>query len=272
MKIAHDKPTVAIHKFTSCDGCQLAILNLEEELLTLTELVDIQQFAEAGILDGEANVDIAFIEGSISTPREMEHVKKIREQSKYLIAMGACATSGGIQALRNMNDSQAWINEIYASPQHIESLATSTPLSDHVRIDLELWGCPVSGKQVTTTIRALLFGVLPAIEHDKVCMECKRSQAICVMVSRGEPCMGPVTNTGCGALCPQFGRGCYACYGPAENPNPNALANRFEGLGMTAAEISRNFLFINNNAPVFHAIGEKYRDKHQNKIKSRHDE
>jgi len=263
MRITNNKPTVAVHKFTSCDGCQLAILNLEEALLTLTQLVDIKNFAEAGILDDNAQVDIAFIEGSISTPREMAHVKKIREQSQYLIAMGACATSGGIQALRNMQDGEAWINAIYASPEHIESLATSTALADHVRIDLELWGCPVSSEQITTTIRALLFGVLPKIEHDKVCLECKRSQAVCVMVSRGEPCMGPVTNTGCGALCPQFGRGCYACYGPAENPNPNALANRFEGLGMTATEISHNFLFINNNAPVFHAIGEKYKNKDQ---------
>ncbi len=262
MRITNNRPTVAVHKFTSCDGCQLAILNLEEELLTLAELVEIKQFAEAGILDEHAEVDIAFIEGSITTPREMEHIKKIREQSRYLIAMGACATSGGIQALRNMHDGQAWIDEIYASPQHIESLTTSTPLSDHVRIDLELWGCPVSGRQVTAAIRALLFGVLPKTEHDKVCLECKRSQAVCVMVSRGEPCMGPVTNTGCGALCPQFGRGCYACYGPAENPNPNALANRFEGLGMTADEIARNFLFINNSAPVFHTIGQKYSDRH----------
>ncbi len=263
MHITNSKPTVAIHKFTSCDGCQLAILNLGEALLTLTELVDIKNFAEAGILDEDAQVDIAFIEGSISTPREMAQVKKIRGQSHYLISMGACATSGGIQALRNMHDGEEWINAIYASPQHIESLATSTPLADHVRIDLELWGCPVSSEQIATTIRALLFGVLPRIEHDKVCLECKRSQAVCVMVSRSEPCMGPVTNTGCGALCPQFGRACYACYGPAENPNPNALANRFEGLGMSAAEISRNFLFINNNAPLFHVIGEKYKNRAQ---------
>lgn len=261
MKIHHTKPAVAIHKFTSCDGCQLAILNLGEALLTLAELIDIKHFAEAGVVDEAAEVDIAFIEGSISTPREMKQVKKIREQSRYLIAMGACATSGGIQALRNMSDGQGWIDAIYASPEHIKSLTTSTPLSDHVRIDLELWGCPINGRQITSTIRALLFAVLPKIAHSKVCLECKRNQSVCVMVSRGEPCMGPVTSRGCGALCPQFGRGCYACYGPAENPNPNALANRFEGLGMTADEISRNFLFINNNAPAFHVIGQKYRNK-----------
>jgi len=259
MKITNSRPTVAVHKFTSCDGCQLALLNLEEELLTLTELIEIKQFAEAGMIDEDAQVDIAFIEGSITTPREMAQIKKIREQSRYLIAMGACATSGGIQALRNINDGQGWVDAIYASPEHIESLTTSTPLADHVRIDLELWGCPVSGHQITAAIRALLFGVLPKIEHDKVCLACKRSQAICVMVSRGEPCMGPVTNTGCGALCPQFGRGCYGCYGPAENPNPNRLAQRFEGLGRSNAEIVRHFHFINNSSPSFHTIGEKYR-------------
>lgn len=253
----NEKPKVAVHKFTSCDGCQLAFLNLGESLLELMELVDIQHFAEAGPVDPGAEVDIAFVEGSISTAHERERIRAIRENSRFVIALGACATAGGLQALRNLAaDGDQWLGEIYTNPEHIDSLATSTALGDHIRIDLELWGCPVSGRQVLGAVRSLLFGTLPAPEHDKVCMECKRNQTVCVMVARGIPCMGPVTLTGCGAICPRFGRDCYACFGPAENSNTTALANRLAGLGLVPDEIARRFHFINNSAPVFLAAGK----------------
>ncbi|MCW8830843.1 MAG: sulfhydrogenase subunit delta, partial [Gammaproteobacteria bacterium] len=195
------KPTVAVHKFSSCDGCQLALINLGEPLLVLTQLVDILHFAEAGPLDEDAKVDIAIIEGSISASHDIERIKKIRDNSSYLITVGACATSGGIQALRNMADTKQWITGIYANPSVIDSLDNSSPIKDYVKVDLELWGCPINQRQIINAIRALLFGVMPVEEHDKICMECKRHQSVCVMVTKGEPCMGPVTRTGCGALC-----------------------------------------------------------------------
>ena len=251
------KPRVAVHKFSSCDGCQLALLNLGEELLQLTQLVDIIHFAEAGPVDPEAQVDIAFVEGSVSTPHEVERIRQVRANSRVLITIGACATSGGLQALRNNADADVWMAAVYASPQFIETLATATPIRDHVKVDYELWGCPVSGHQVLTAVRALLFGVAPVQSRDSVCLECKRQGHVCVLVTQSQPCLGPVTQTGCGALCPSVGRDCYACYGPAENANTDSLARRFEGFGLMPEDIAKRFLFINNNAPAFAEAGRK---------------
>ncbi len=255
------RPKVAVHKFSSCDGCQLAFLNAGEALITLTELVDIVHFAEAGFYCEDTLVDVAFIEGSISTPEEKQRIHDIRENSRFLVTIGACATAGGLQALRNMHDHKQWIKDIYAQHKVISLLADSVPISEHVKVDLELWGCPVNGKQVLGAVRSLLFGVLPVQEQDKVCLECKRQQNVCVTVARGEPCMGPVTRSGCGAICPEIERGCYACYGPADRPNTSALANRFEGLGLMPDDIARRFLFINNRAPAFHVEGLKWQGK-----------
>ncbi|MGM0594755.1 MAG: sulfhydrogenase subunit delta [Pseudomonadota bacterium] len=257
------KPKVSVHKFSSCDGCQLAFLNAGEDLVTLSTLVDIVHFAEAGYCDEEAEVDVAFIEGSVSTPQELERVAMIRRNSRLVVTIGACATSGGLQALRNMHDHNAWIEGVYAQPEAISLLADSTPIAEHIKVDLELWGCPVNGRQVLGAVRSLLFGVLPEEEHDKVCLECKRQQNVCVMVTKGEPCLGPVTRTGCGAICPSVGRDCYACYGPSDRPNTAALANRFEGLGLQPDEIARRFLFINSHAPAFSAEGRKWQGNHQ---------
>ena len=251
------KPRVAVHKFSSCDGCQLALLNAGEALLQIASLVDIVHFAEAGPVDPDAPVDVAFVEGSISTPEETERIRAVRARSTYLVSIGACATAGGIQALRNLHDTQAWVGAVYASPQYISTLDTVSPIAANVKVDLELWGCPVNGRQVIGALRALLFGVVPPQEEDKVCLECKRQQTVCVMVARGLPCMGPVTRTGCGALCPAFGRDCYACYGPAENPNTAAQANRLAGLGLAPREVAARFRFINNAAPPFHEAGER---------------
>ena len=248
---------IAVHKFSSCDGCQLAFLNLGEQLLELTEVVELSHFAEAGPLAPDAEVDIAFVEGSISTPEEVERITAIRRHSRFLVSLGACATAGGIQALRNFADGQAWVAEVYARPEYIQTLARVTPIARHVKVDLELWGCPVAGHQVLAALRALLFGVLPSEDHDKVCLACKRSQAICVMVSRGEPCMGPVTQTGCGAICPRFGRACYGCYGPAENLNTPAHSHCLAGLGLTGDAIRRSYHFINSQAPGFLEAGER---------------
>ena len=254
------KPTVAVHKFSSCDGCQLAFLNAGEALVTLAGLVDIVHFAEAGYLDEEARVDVAFIEGSISTPHELERIRTIRENSGLLVTIGACATSGGLQALRNMNDKDEWVEGVYALPEYIDLLKDSRPVSEFVKVDLQLWGCPINTRQLVAAVRSLLFGVMPVEERDKVCLECKRQQQICVMVTRGEPCMGPVTRTGCGAICPSVGRDCYACYGPSELANTTAMAHRLEGLGLQPDAIAKRFLFINNHASPFHEEGRRWQE------------
>lgn len=254
------RPTVAVHKFSSCDGCQLAFLNLGEDLLTLSELVDIVHFVEAGAVQENALVDVAFVEGSITTPHDVERIQHVRDHCNYLVTMGACATAGGIQALRNLADAPAWKTGVYASPEYIETLETSTAIADHVKVDLELWGCPIGSHQIVAAVRSLLFGVSPVEDGDKVCMDCKRKGNVCVLVTRGEPCMGPVTRTGCGALCPSFGRECYACFGPSDNPNTASYATRLEGLGLPQDEVARRFLFINNAAPEFLEEGIKWKD------------
>lgn len=251
------KPSVAVHKFSSCDGCQLALLNLGEDLLALAGLVDIVHFAEAGRLDPGALVDVAIVEGSVTTPDEIERIRAVRQNSRYLLAIGACASAGGIQALRNGVENYAgWLAMVYATPEHIHSLATSTPLSAHVKVDLELAGCPVTSRQLLAALRDLLFGVVPAVEADSVCLECKRQGHVCVRVSKGEACMGPVTRGGCGALCPGVGRACYACFGPAEQVNGASLAAGFTALGLSPAQIVQRFQFIQPAA-------EKYRSAAQ---------
>jgi coenzyme F420-reducing hydrogenase gamma subunit len=255
-------PKVAVHKFSSCDGCQLAFLNMGEDLLVLSQQVELVHFAEAGPFNEEAEVDIAFVEGSISASHDIERIQKIRARSRFVVTIGACATSGGLQALKNLTE-QDWTSAIYAQPEYIDSLKKVSPVADHIKVDLELWGCPVNQKQVAAAVQSLLQGAVPAVEQEKVCMDCKRSQNICVMVTRGEPCMGPVTVTGCGAICPEYQRACYACYGPAENLNSEALANRFEGLGLVPAEIARHFQLIHSNASGFDIEGKKWANKTQ---------
>jgi len=255
------KQKIAVHKFASCDGCQLAFLNAGDELLELAKLVDIVHFPEAGPVDEETNVDIAFVEGSITTPSDKNRIQRVRKNSQYLITIGACATAGGLQALRNFSKVEDWVSSIYATPEYIQTLTTSTPVHDHVKVDLELWGCPVNAQQVLRMVRDLLFGVTPKVEQDKVCMECKRARHVCVMVSKNIPCMGPVTKTGCGAICPQVGRGCYACFGPAESSNVEQMGIRLEGLGLVSASIAQRFLFINSEATEYKNAGKFWKSK-----------
>jgi len=253
------RPRVAVHKFASCDGCQLAFLNGGEALLTLAGLVDIVHFAEAGVVNPEAEADIAFVEGSISAAKDIQRIQDIRARSRYVITIGACATAGGLQALRNISDSGGWLGAVYAEPEYLDSLDTSTPIASHIKVDMELWGCPVNGRQVLGAVRSLLSGVAPIDEQDKLCLECKRHGNVCTLVAGGAACLGPVTRTGCGALCPSFGRDCYGCYGPAENTNTEALGRRLEGLGLVPEAVAQRFLFINSGAPAFRAAGLKWK-------------
>lgn len=252
-RAAPARPRIAVHKFSSCDGCQLVFLHTDDALLHLAERVDIVHFAEAGPVDPDAPVDIAFVEGSLSTPEEIARIQQVRASCRYLVSLGACATSGGLQALRNTAPEgvQEWTAAVYARPEKIASLATAIPLAEAVRVDLELWGCPVSAPQVFQAIGQLLLGVRPHLEADSVCLECKRQQHVCVLVTEGKPCMGPVTRTGCGALCPGVGRDCYACFGPSDPAHTAVLATRFAGLGLPPAAIARRFRLIHSHTPAF---------------------
>lgn len=259
MQTEHPKIKIAVHKFSSCDGCQLGFLNSVNEVLKLSQWIEILHFAEAGPCDPEAKVDIAFVEGSIATPDDGERIRLIRENSGFLVSIGACATSGGIQALRNMADHDEWLSAVYARPEFIHSLATSTPIAEHVKVDYELWGCPINGKQLLHCIQTWLLGGMPETEYDSVCTECKRQHNSCVVVTQQRPCLGPVTRAGCGAICPSLDRDCYGCFGPASLCNTESLAKQFASMQVSNVDIANRFLQINSHSKEFHSIGIEYR-------------
>ena len=253
------RPRLAVWKFASCDGCQLSLLDCEDELLALASVIDIANFPEASSAIAEGPYDLSLVEGSITTAHDAERIRTVRAQSKHLVTIGACATAGGVQALRNFADVNDFIAAVYASPHYIETLATSTPISAHVPVDYELRGCPINKAQLIEVISAFLAGRKPAIAAHSVCIECKLRGATCVMV-QGTPCLGPVTHAGCGAICPSMRRGCYGCYGPMETPNTAALAREWQTLGAASGDIKRAFRTFNAAAAPFQKESEAHGD------------
>lgn len=251
------RPRLAVWKFASCDGCQLSLLDCEDELLALAEVVHIAHFAEASSVMEAGPYDLSLVEGSITTPADAQRIREVRRQSWFLVTIGACATAGGIQALRNFADVKEYLAVVYAQPQYIETLATSTPIAAHVPVDFELRGCPIDKRQLLEVITAFLAGRKPVIPAYSVCIECKRRGNVCVMV-QGTPCLGPVTHAGCGALCPAYRRGCYGCYGPMETPDTAMLARQWAAMGVPARDIRRAFHTFNAWAPGFREEGEAH--------------
>jgi coenzyme F420-reducing hydrogenase gamma subunit len=245
------RPKLAVWKFSSCDGCQLSLLDCEDELLAVADAVELAYFPEASRAAVKGPYDLSLVEGSITTPHDAARIQRVRRASKVLVTIGACATAGGIQALRNFADVEQFRTVVYATPRYIETLSRSTPIADHVRVDFELRGCPINKCQLLEVISAYLHGRRPNTPPSSVCMECKRRGTVCVMVARGTPCLGPVTHAGCGAICPAYGRGCYGCYGPKETPNTAALSAEWGRLGVPRADLVRVFRGFNACAEAF---------------------
>jgi coenzyme F420-reducing hydrogenase gamma subunit len=257
------KPKLAVWKFASCDGCQLSLLDCEEELLAVVGEIDIAYFLEATRVVKEGPYDLSLVEGSITTPEDLQRIRHIRDVSKVLICIGACATAGGIQALRNFADVNDYIPAVYAHPEYINTLARSTPIADHVFVDFELRGCPINKYQLVEVISAYLNGRKPNIPTYSVCMECKQRGSVCVMVADGIPCLGPVTQAGCGAICPAYRRGCFGCYGPMETPNPPALSQRFnQQLAVSDEDLVRMWRTYNAFAEPFRKESESHEYAH----------
>jgi coenzyme F420-reducing hydrogenase gamma subunit len=252
------RPKLAVFKFSSCDGCQLALLNLEDELLSLAGEVEIAYFLEARSQVLPGPYDVALVEGSITTAEDVERIQTVRRDSKFLVTIGACATAGGIQALRNWQDVAEFTRAVYATPAYIHTMEQSTPISFHVAVDFEVNGCPINKYQILDVITALLVGRAPRLPGNSVCMECKRRGTVCVMVARGLPCLGPVTQTGCGAICPAYNRGCYGCFGPLEAPNSDSLSAQFLKDGMQRGDLVRLFRGFTGFAEAFRSAGDKW--------------
>jgi coenzyme F420-reducing hydrogenase gamma subunit len=251
------KPKLAVWKFASCDGCQLNLLNCEDELLAVAQTVVLANFLEASRAVIPGPYDVSLVEGSITTSHDAERIQYIRRNSKLLITIGACATAGGIQALRNFKDVNKFISTVYPTPAYISTLDKSTPISTHVPVDFELRGCPINQYQLLEVLSALLNRRKPNVSKYSVCIECKRRGTVCVMVAQETPCLGPVTQAGCDAICPRYNRGCYGCFGPMESPNTTSLSQWFkQKRKISSPEIVRMFRGFNAYAEAFRKESE----------------
>ncbi|MCK9377518.1 MAG: hypothetical protein M0P73_15375 [Syntrophobacterales bacterium] len=258
MTLKKRKPKLSVWKFASCDGCQLSLLDCEDELLAIAGELEIAYFVEASRAMVKGPYDLTLVDGSITTPHDAEVIKQVRRASKFLVAIGTCANSGGIQALRNFKDVKDFIDAVYEHPEYIEALKESTPIAAHVKVDYGLNGCPINKRQLLQVISTFLQGRPPAIRSHSVCLDCKVRGNICVMVT-GTPCLGPVTHAGCGALCPTYQRGCYGCYGPKETPNTASLSAWFsQKMGVSEANLVRAFRAFYANAPAFRQESEAH--------------
>ncbi|MBF0305857.1 MAG: oxidoreductase [Alphaproteobacteria bacterium] len=250
------KPRLAVFKFSSCDGCQLSLLDCELELLAVADAVEIAYFLEATRREVKGPYDLTLVEGSITTPHDAQRIREVRRISKTLVTIGACATAGGIQALRNFVDVEDFIRAVYARPEFISTLATSTAIAAHVPVDFELRGCPINKAQLLELVNATLNGRKPIVPRHSQCVECKQKGTVCVMVAEGKACLGPVTQAGCGNLCPTCDRGCYGCFGPMETPQTAALARQLTELGLDGRDIKRLFQTYNADAEAFRKESE----------------
>jgi len=253
---APKKPKLAVWKFASCDGCQLTLLDCEDELLDLVGAIDIAYFPEATHVHMPGPYDLSLVEGSITTPDDARRIQLVRKQSKIVVAIGACAVSGGIQALRNTANIYDYAETVYPHPEWIETLSNSKPIHDYVKVDYELRGCPISKPQLLEFLTAVLSGKKPSIPNYSVCEECKRSGRVCVVVAQGAACMGPITQAGCGAICPSFSRGCYGCFGPCNSPNTESWSQLMTKHGVSKLEQLRLLQGINCAAEPFKAQSE----------------
>ncbi|MFI4937659.1 MAG: oxidoreductase [Candidatus Berkiellales bacterium] len=253
------KPKLAVWKFASCDGCQLSLLDCEDELLKLAEQIEIVYFMEATKKEENGPYDLSLVEGSITTAADAERIQYVRQQSRHLVTIGACATAGGIQGLRNFQKVQDYIKLVYPKPEYISTLNTSTPIAAHVKVDFELQGCPINKYQLLEVCRSFLLNKKPNIPRVAVCVECKQRGNTCVLVAHGTPCLGPVTHAGCGAICPTYDRGCYGCYGPKETANPKSLTHWFEKeLNVPKTQTLQLLRNFNANAEPFATVSKDY--------------
>ncbi len=242
---------IGIFKLSSCDGCQTAFMDSP----SLWELCEVVYWLLGTSRRGVKEVDVAFVEGSVYTPEERELVTEVRERAETLVTVGACATSGGIQALRNFMEEKEFLST-YPSPEHLKVLSRSLPVSEVVEVDHEIYGCPVNPRIVESFVVSLVHNRRPQIPQHPLCMECKLRGNVCVLDAYGIPCLGPVVRAGCGALCPAVGRGCYGCFGPFRDANVDSLVSWFRQLGIGKEEIRRLFQNENAYAPEFRKVLE----------------
>jgi sulfhydrogenase subunit delta len=245
------KPKVAFFDFSCCEGCQLCVLDLEPQaLLELLDLIDIVEFREA-ISEQSSTYDIAIIEGSITRDSDIPRLKKIRETAKLVIALGACADISGINALKNFQRKEEYQKAVYPDDPNKYETTTARAISEFVKVDAFIPGCPIDTGEFVRVVKNLLLGKSPAIPDYPVCVECKKKENICVY-EKGIQCLGPIVRAGCGARCPSNGGYCFGCRGVIPKPNLNSQKDIMQKYNLSFEQMLEKFkLFLERNEEVF---------------------
>jgi len=248
------KPKVGIFKCTACAGCQFQLIYFIEHLKEVLGAIDIvygKMETESEKVNGP--FDVALIEGAVTEAEQADQLKVVRRNSKYLVPIGSCAVNGGIPAIKNMSPELEVQTRVYEDISPMHSMRAHA-VSEYVPVDALLRGCPVGERDLYELVASLLLDRKPNMVEHCVCVECKMKGNPCLLVTERVPCMGPVTNGGCGAMCPSNARACYACWGPMANANSTALARRFEEIGLPPDEIVRRFSLFGYPTVEFHKV------------------
>ena len=229
-KNTYSKPRVGIFSLTSCDGCQMQILNLEDDLLDLANSVDIVNFALAQQINDEGKLDVCLVEGAVSNDREVKIIKKLRKRSKILVAFGTCAVFGGIPSIKNLKDKEKIKKLVYGKGSEFISSINATGLDEYVKVDYYLRGCPVNKNEFLNFVQGIIFSRPPVEDNNPVCYECKLNENDCLLL-KGEYCVGPITFGGCNAICIENNVACTGCRGPIVDANVNEMVLILKKLG-----------------------------------------
>jgi len=241
------KPKIAIYDFTDCEGCEVKLVSLRERLLQVEKKVDIVNWRLGQEHFEPGPYDVTIIEGAPITEKEVILLKELRENSKFLIALGACAALGGIPAIMPQKDRKYWYEKIYTSQYHPRGI-DALPLSAYVNVDFSIHGCPVDENELVRVIEEILAGKKPSYRGYSVCRDCKLAGNRCRIVN-GKPCLGPITQGGCGAICIKGGSPCYGCFGIREEANISGLIKVLENIlpKETSKKIIENYLSMFHN-------------------------
>ncbi len=240
------KPRLAIFDFACCEGCQLQIVNMEEEILDLLTVVQPVEWREA-ISDQSEEYDIAVIEGSITRAEDEQRLQEIRRRAGTLVAIGACATTGGVNKLKNSFGLEEVKACVYGAAAGMPHLATAPTKAVHevVKVDVKVHGCPMSRREFSYVVKCLALGTPPVIPNYPVCVECKMRETIC-RYEYNEVCLGVVTRAGCNAPCPSGGLWCFGCRGLVDDPNVDAAHDIMNKYGKTVEDLRSRMHLFNN--------------------------
>jgi sulfhydrogenase subunit delta len=235
------KHRLGVFKYSCCAGCEFQLLYFQKYILETFEHMEVVflKMAQSGGIE-EGPFDLALIEGAITQAEQADQLKRVRKNSRWLLPIGSCAVNGGVPTIKNHTPELQIEDRVYQDVTSIHSIKAQ-PIDAYVQVDGYIKGCPIGQRDLIEATLSLVLGKKPSFFNYAVCVECKLKKNLCVLVERNEPCMGPVTNAGCGALCPSYGRACYGCWGPMEDANARALARQFEKMGLSPQEIFCRF-------------------------------